>query len=1033
MVKIPCPEQEALSQLFCERNVEGSMANVEDCKVLLEMLELAEMNNVKQVSFLIDHRSHQSESLLNPMLSYAQGPSIVICFHNIVMKVDDLIKSSSPSRYYSESVGGRGGCGGKGFTRYGRGLSSCFYLTDIVQVLCGNQLIMFDPTGEYFLDGSVDINSRKPISQLESKNAGKIANESHHRSLRVPTARNYGISEDFINQFPDQFEPFLSLQYGIRDSFFASSKLSLNKNESTNGAAFCGTVFRLPIRTSKSPGSRICERVFDSNALSSISKTFKEKAPSSFIFTYNLQHIRLDEWIQESGKPTTILQSRVSSSPITRRNHHDDMVKNKVWMKNNSKITKLFKSSWIPLQSTYTLQISSCTNNNGSEVHDTYIVRSILAPGRLRGMACTKVLQSLHLVPTVSLAAHIHRNDPEEDRNIVKFDCPKGSIFVGLDTCIKTGLPFLLNAPVFLHERSGYVMLEKDDDKKLRQQYPSIRNVKVNSKSGNDFETCEVALYLWNREAISSAAALIPQLFTDVRDAVQNNFYREPKQLYCFWPYFNRIRKPFRDLVPRSIYENLGHENNAVYLTEGGTYTGINEGCFASTNYPIPRGAAQYFQRNLKMFTVPQKVIEDLEFFDIKVNQLTPKLARSLLKQHTQQTSKLRKNPQDLLELLFYCIADVVDTEKIETDESVLPMRKNELNGLRLMPMADGSIGCIGKELIVASQQQQDMFPLLKYKFISSFAIDKLRLYLDKPGFLNLLSITSFGPKIIAEQIETVLPDTWKGKDFVPWYPIDGTSNSKTSGPSQLWLYNFWKEINIWDSDVMQQFSKWPLIPTQSGELASCGNLKYILSFYPKGVDKILSDELESKYKLSLKTYENAEKSALLGAAAEKRVVQLKSENEYSIDQHNSEFLDLGTDDDHSSDGLDDEKVEDESNERIDCEDTKHMGSTQKNTHSDENESSTHVEVNVSNETNNLNTETSLSNNDQTLSSGDKHYISSLNSSSIKSLHLILCKLRCPVLEMAYFRHEDIEKIVPPDRLSLSRCVLVTINQCKSH
>ena len=135
MVKIPCPKRNALAELFADRETTGGKATIEDCRVLLEILELAEMNNTKQVTFLMDYRPHKSESLLNPLLSQAQGPSLSVCFHDISIRVDDLIKSSSPSRYYSEALGGRGGSGGNGFPRYGRGVSSCFFLTDILRKL----------------------------------------------------------------------------------------------------------------------------------------------------------------------------------------------------------------------------------------------------------------------------------------------------------------------------------------------------------------------------------------------------------------------------------------------------------------------------------------------------------------------------------------------------------------------------------------------------------------------------------------------------------------------------------------------------------------------------------------------------------------------------------------------------------------------------------------------------------------------------------------------------------------------------------
>jgi len=49
---------------------------------------------------------------------------------------------------------------------------------------------------------------------------------------------------------------------------------------------------------------------------------------------------------------------------------------------------------------------------------------------------------------------------------------------------------------------------------------------------------------------------------------------------------------------------------------------------------------------------------------------------------------------------------------------------------------------------------------------------------------------------------------------------------------------------------------------------------------------------------------------------------------------------------------------------------------------------------------------------------------------SLERLHIILKKLRCPILELAYFSIEDINKLMPPDLLSVSRSALVTLGRC---
>merc|ERR1712232_1023162 len=84
------------------------------------------------------------------------------------------------------------------------------------------------------------------------------------------------------------------------------------------------------------------------------------------------------------------------------------------------------------------------------------------------------------------------------------------------------------------------------------------------------------------------------------------------------------------------------------------------------------------------------------------------------------------------------------------------------------------------------------------------------------------------------------LPRSWKGKDFAP--------NNQDSF-SKLWLCQFWREVSIWDDQSLRLFGPWPLIPLTTGELVSCANARFIMSFFPGGGGKNLGKNLEKKKK----------------------------------------------------------------------------------------------------------------------------------------------------------------------------------------
>merc|ERR1712176_322010 len=107
-------------------------------------------------------------------------------------------------------------------------------------------------------------------------------------------------------------------------------------------------------------------------------------------------------------------------------------------------------------------------------------------------MARADALHPYKLIPVVSFASCIHRisaNSPSDSK--FKPDC--GTFFVGLNTFIQTGLPFHLNAPIFLHELKGSVIFNSDDDSEFRAQFPLTRTVKIG------IETKSVWLHVWNR------------------------------------------------------------------------------------------------------------------------------------------------------------------------------------------------------------------------------------------------------------------------------------------------------------------------------------------------------------------------------------------------------------------------------------------------------------------------------------------------------------------------------------------------------
>ncbi len=999
MIKLPCPKQDALHQLLRKRTHDARELG----RIVLELMELAEMKNTKQISITVDQSSYDTMSLLHPCLAAAQGPSLIVCFHGVPIEVDELVKSTSPMDYYSSAVNDQGGCGGAGFPRYGRGLSGAFGVTDCLQILTGKSLLIFDPSGNYFIEDQVTDDSQQ------------MANDDAHKSIRKrkkerACARNYGISNSFCSQFPDQFEPFVSLPYGVEESL-------INESNSNEGAFYRGTIIRLPFRSVEGPPSNICEKVYNKDDIDSLILELESILPQSLLFTYHLQSVTLDTKGQpQDSRHKNHLTCRVSSSPISRRRHIEEILENKGWKQKKSKFGKMFKSSWNPVRSFHTMQISTRLSERHEDIIDSYMITSILAPPRFRDMANTESLSPLKLLPLVSLAAHVCRAPTSEHVDTTEYKPAEGTVFVGLPTGIQTGLPFHINAPLFLHEWTGVILTDKHDDGDFQATFPGIRNVTIADKYDNP-TTRALALYVWNRQAlVSSTSQLIPPMLKEIRNSI-HLYTQDHRLLYRFWPFYDRIAPRFKGVFDKSIYKQLISEDMDIYLTEKDGFRSIGDGCFVAPEFQL-NGASDYFLERMALFTTPKMVVEDLNGSGLDVRQLTPSAARSLLR-NGRHIRELSGRPREVLAILQYCLADLINESDFRSSSKAANICRQELVGLQILPLSDGTIGRIGSKVVIANPEQQTMLPSSSHMFLWSRANEVLEPLLSNIGFRELCRFEQFGPKILAENISSVLPQSWAGKDFVSWDQCT---------PSKLWLYQFWNTMSIWDHDTIQLFRRWPLIPTKSGELASCGNSRFILYFSPSAFNDSLATSLANDLAELQKGIETQEQRNLMNLSAERRhrnsLMQLAS-----ADSNFEEFWEMGkveedgkihehSESDKPNLSEDDIALISDSNGSIE------VTNLDDDENGDENHETHHTPIEVDN----VDHDEEPSPERQLTHDNAPNY--DPNSSPFRSLFQILVKIQCPLLEPSFFKNDDIKKVLPDDRLGVTRGILNTLNQC---
>ena len=216
----------------------------------------------------------------------------------------------------------------------------------------------------------------------------------------------------------------------------------------------------------------------------------------------------------------------------------------------------------------------------------------------------------------------------------------------------------------------------------------------------------------------------------------------------------------------------------------------------------------------------------------------------------------------------------------------------------------------------------------------------------------------------------------------------------------------------------MQMFRRWPLIPMTSGELASCASAKFILSFCPSGGDVTLKDTLIAEYGALQENIDAKGKREAIRNAAESREKRDSKNND-------SEFWVMGLDTEiASSSGTEGQSVLSEHEEIADVD-----SQNEEELYPDQNQE-VPLLGEIENSSEESNNETSNAP-DETLVSNS--FLHEADGPNIMTLHQILKTIRCLLLEPSFFAREDILKILPPDRLSLSRMVLATLNHCTNY
>jgi len=353
--RLPCPPASALREL---------LAGFDDlAHVLYDIIETADGLLCSSLDICLDTRQHGRLSLVSPLLAAFQGPALMLTLRFPGEPLSDAELCELLSAPAPRLRAGR--C-----ARGGHGLLGAWHATDLVSVLSGPRLAIFDPSG-----GVLGLDER-----------------AEGRSGRSALGKSYAFAgTDLARRFVDQFAPFADALGGDL------------------GRPFQGAVVRMPLR---SAAGALGRPALSLEAASGLLRTFAELAGErSLLFAASLAALRLRE-TGAGGEGSTLMDVSVVAGGPPRVG---GLVDDREWRK-QSLFSLIAGASAVRRSAHVTLR-----HSDGRE--ERYLVAGVLGGGRARDAALERTNLGLSLLPFAAAAVRLPSGDDDPGPN------SQGSLF----------------------------------------------------------------------------------------------------------------------------------------------------------------------------------------------------------------------------------------------------------------------------------------------------------------------------------------------------------------------------------------------------------------------------------------------------------------------------------------------------------------------------------------------------------------------------------------------------------------------------
>ncbi|KAL3643316.1 hypothetical protein CASFOL_014131 [Castilleja foliolosa] len=719
--------------------------------VLFELVQNADDAGASNVTFLLDKSHYGTSSLLSPEMGEWQGPALY-CLNDSVFSSQDL---------YAISCIGQESKLEKPFSigRFGLGFNCVYHFTDIPTFVSGENIVMFDP---------------------HACNLPGIS--PSHPGLRIKF-----LGRKILDQFPDQFSPFLHFGCDLQHQF-------------------PGTLFRFALRTANAASrSQIKKDVYTPADVLSLFSSFSEVVSATLLFLRNVKTISI--FVKEGPNIEMQLLHRVRKDCINdpkleKGPFHDifsSMYGNQLDRSSKDQfLHKLSKSTNkdIPWRSQKLLV--SEQNQSGCR-SCMWLTSECLGTVHWNNKLATFDKKFYKFVPWACVATPINSVEIEkkmgESEEIVDETFPntseilqllqastramsdfEGRAFNFLPLPINTGLPVHINAYFELSSNRRDIWYGDDmtGDGKMRSDWN---------------------MYLLEEVVAPAYAHLLVTVGLE---------FGPCDLFFSFWPTTGGF-EPWTSLV-RKLYQFVSDNSLRVLYTKarGGQWISTKQAIFPDHNFGKSWKLLEALSdAGLPVASVPKEVVNKFLVICPSLHFLTPHLLRTLLIRRRREF----RDRSAMILTLEYCFLDL---------ESPIPSKS--FYGLPLIPLSSGAFANldkrgIGEQIYVT---KGDGYSLLKdsipHLLVDCEISDYLHLKFCALAESKDFNISSLTCQLLENILTRLIPADWQYTKQVTWVP------GNQRHPSLEWVRLLWSYLRSSCKDL-SLFSNWPILPVENNHL----------------------------------------------------------------------------------------------------------------------------------------------------------------------------------------------------------------------